>query len=147
MGHLGAHDAPTPALKKGSAKLPTLNHRALWMKSPKAPGSFDTKQILGSTALALLDSGDPASHLSPEHFRQLCQKCSICSKSEIEAPRPGLPLAQRNFQSTKYSPICGQYLCKHRAKISFAHLQGHPLTPMPPAGGSCGLGRTEKGGT
>lgn len=98
--------------KERVGKIADPSLGALLVISPKAPGSFDTEQILESTAQAFLDSGDPASHLSPEHFRQLCQKCSIGSKSEIEVPRPGLPLVQRNFQSTKYSPICGQYLCK-----------------------------------
>lgn len=78
--------------------------------------------------------GAPARHPVPEHFRQFCQKCSGSSKSEIEVPCPVSLPRHRNFQNTKHSPICGQYLCKHRAKISFAHLQG--LAPDPYA--ACG---------
>lgn len=78
--------------------------------------------------------GAPARHPVPEHFRQFCQKCSGSSKSEIEVPCPVSLPRQRNFQNTKHSPICGQYLCKHRAKISFAHLQGLPPDPYAACG-------------
>ena len=118
-------------------KISAPSRGALRVISPKAPWSFVAEQTLGSAVQALLDSldsGDPASHLDPGHFRQFCPKRSANSKSEIEAPHPGLPPSLRNFQRTNHSPICGQYLCKHRAKISFAHLQGLPPDPYAACG-------------
>ena len=133
--------------RKGSAKLPTLPPERFWLFHPKRPRSFDTEQILESAAPALLDREAPASHLDPEHFRQFCPKCSVSSKSEIEVPRPVLPPSLRNFQHTKHYPSVVNIFASIAQRYLLRTCRGKPQTPMPPAGGSCGFGRTGKGGT
>ena len=146
--HLGAHDAPTSSLKKGSAILPTLPLQdASGDLTKSAPGllmrskywralrrlswivgtlpAISIQSTSGNFAKsALLVRNQTLRHLIPVSHRA----------SGISSVRNTTPSVANIFAS-----IAQRYLLRT--------CRGSPLTPMPPAGGSCGLGRTEKGGT
>lgn len=91
--------------------------------------------------------GAPARHPVPEHFRQFAKSALVVRNQKLRCLVP-VSRRAREISSVRNTTLS---VANNFASIAQRYLlracRGLPLTPMPPAGGSRGFGRTGKGGT
>ena len=159
--HLGAHDAPTPALKKGSAILPTLplqdasgdftqSAPGLLMRSKYWRALRRPSWMVGTLPAISIQStsGNFAQSALLVRNQKLRRLVPVSRRAREIPSMPGTSPHLRS-EALQTTPILGPFLIV--ASIAQRYLlrtcRGSPLTPMPPAGGNRGLSRIGKGGT
>ena len=146
--HLGAHDAPTPALKKGSAILPILPLQdALGDFTKSAPGLLIRSKYWGALRRPSWIVGDPASLSFQSTSGNFAQSALDIRDHKLRNSIPVSRRARGTSSVRNTTPSVVNIFASIAQRYLLRTCRGKPLTPMPPAGGSRGLGRTGKGGT